>query len=897
MIDFSTTYKERENLSTSKSCLIYVSAYGSARYKGVCAMNAQNFTEMLMDALSRAKAYAESEGLSEITPVVLAKALLEQEDGLVKGIMHSLGPKGENLAQSIHDAASKLPKVSGMKHVAFSPLVQEAIQKASGLMKSFQDTYLSTDMLFLALLMSPPLEPLLKRADITVAKVKDIIQNLRKGHAVTDQNPEGKIGALEKYTRDITKDARDGKLDPVVGRDEEIRRVIQVLSRRTKNNPVLIGEPGVGKTAIAEGIALRIVKNDVPDSMRDKKLLSLDLASLLAGSKFRGEFEERLRAVLKGIEEEQGRIILFIDELHTLVGAGSAEGAMDASNMLKPALARGELRCIGATTLDEYRKHIEKDAALERRFQPVQIDQPSEEDAISILRGLKERYEVHHGIRISDAAIVAAVTLSNRYITHRQLPDKAIDLIDEAASALKMQIESVPTELDELNRLITRLEVAKQALGKEKDEKSQARLKETEKSLAEAKEKAYAINSRYQAEKTILEGIRKAKEKREKIRHDIETAQRMSDYEKASKLQYGDLFAIQKEIDEKSKQLAQTQTGGGFLKEEVGEDEIAHVVSRWTGIPVAKMLQSESERLLHMEEALQKRIISQHEAISAVCQAIRRNRAGLGDERKPIGSFLFLGPTGVGKTELAKVLAEFLFDDQRAMIRLDMSEYMERHAVSRLIGAPPGYVGYEEGGQLTERVRRRPYSIILLDEMEKAHPEVFNLLLQVLDDGRLTDGQGRTVDFRHTLILMTSNLGSEYLQDGVTQEAREKVNNLIRAHFRPEFLNRLDDMILFSGLSESDLMAIIDIMTERLSKRLKAKELGLTIEASAKQELLKRGFNKAFGARPLERVLQKEVVDTIAKAMLEKKFGPESHLVVTFDGAHFVVDKEIQEAH
>jgi ATP-dependent Clp protease ATP-binding subunit ClpB len=708
--------------------------------------------------------------------------------------------------------------------------------------------------------------------------------------AVQDQNPESKVGALEKYTRDITKDALDGKLDPVIGRDEEIRRTIQVLSRRTKNNPVLIGEPGVGKTAIAEGIALRIAKGDVPDSMRDKKLLALDLASMLAGSKYRGEFEDRLRSVLKGIEQESGRIILFIDELHTLVGAGAADGAMDASNMLKPALARGELRCIGATTLNEYRKYVEKDAALERRFQPVQIDQPSEEDAIAILRGLKERYEVHHGIRISDAALVAAVTLSNRYITHRQLPDKAIDLMDEAASALKMQIESLPVELDELNRQITRLEVARQALSKEKDDKSQTRLKETEKTLQETKEKARVIEAKYQGEKAILEAIRKAKENSEKLRHEIEVAQRAGDYEKAARLQYGDLFQLQKEIDAKSAELAQVQKGSSFLKEVVSEDEIAQVVSRWTGIPVQKMLQSESDRLLHMEDELKKRIISQENAISAVCQAIRRNRAGLSDERKPIGSFLFLGPTGVGKTELAKVLAEFLFDDQKAMIRIDMSEYMERHSVSRLIGAPPGYVGYEEGGQLTEPVRRRPYSILLLDEMEKAHPEVFNVLLQVLDDGRLTDGQGRTVDFRHTIILMTSNIGSEFLQDGIDEAAQKQVLALVKQHFRPEFLNRIDDLILFSGLSEADLLGIIDIMMEKLITRLKRQELTLVITENAKAELAKRGYDKAYGARPLERTIQREVIDKIAKALLEKKLTSGQVLTVDFNGQDFVIE-------
>lgn len=706
------------------------------------------------------------------------------------------------------------------------------------------------------------------------------------------QPTENTTQALEKYTRDITKDARDGKLDPVIGRDEEIRRTIQVLSRRTKNNPVLIGEPGVGKTAIAEGIALRIVKNDVPDSMRDKKLLALDLAALLAGAKYRGEFEERLKAVLQEIIKAKGSIVLFIDEMHTLVGAGGAEGALDASNMLKPALARGELRCIGATTLNEYRKHVEKDAALERRFQQVLIDQPSEEDAVAILRGLKERYEVHHGIRISDAAIVAAVTLSNRYISHRQLPDKAIDLIDEAASALKMQIESLPTQLDELNRHITRLEVARQALSKEKDDKSQQRLRDTEEQLAEAKAQAKTIEQKYRAEKAVIESIRSAKQKSEKIRHEIELAQRAGDFEKAARLQYGDLFNLQKDIDAKTKELADEQKGSSLLKEEVGEDEIANVVSRWTGIPVQKMLQSESERLVRMEDEIKKRIVSQDAAITAVCQAIRRNRAGLSDERKPIGSFLFLGPTGVGKTELAKVLAEFLFDDARAMIRIDMSEYMERHAVARLIGAPPGYVGYEEGGQLTEPIRRRPYAIILLDEMEKAHAEVFNLLLQVLDDGRLTDGQGRTVDFKNTLILMTSNLGSEFLQDGVTDISRPLVMQKVKEHFRPEFLNRIDDLIMFNGLKEADLLQIIDILLRRLAQRLKHKEITITMSNNAKKELARRGYDHAYGARPLERMMQKEIVDKIAIGLIEKRFSSSQDLKVDWSGNEFAITVE-----
>lgn len=853
-------------------------------------MNAENFTEMLVKAFNDAKSYCEEKGHQEIGPVVMAKVLIDQPDGLVREIIKAAGERGEKLASQIDDAIKSLPKVTGgASSVYFSPSMQEVINRAKKIAQSFQDGYISTDTFFLALVETPALAPILKNASLTINQLTEIIKTQRKGQAVQDQSPESKMGSLEKYTRDITKDARDGKLDPVIGRDEEIRRTIQVLSRRTKNNPVLIGEPGVGKTAIAEGIALRIVKNDVPDSMRDKKLLALDLASLLAGSKYRGEFEERLKSVLKAIEAEAGKVILFIDELHTLVGAGGAEGAMDASNMLKPALARGELRCIGATTLNEYRKHVEKDAALERRFQPVQIDQPSEEDAIAILRGLKERYEVHHGIRIADAAIVAAVTLSNRYITHRQLPDKAIDLIDEAASALKMQIESLPTELDELNRHITRLEVAKQALSKEKDEKSQQRLKETQKTLEEEKEKARTIEAKYKGEKAVLEAIRQAKEKTEKIRHEIEVAQRASDFEKAARLQYGDLFNLQKEIELKSVELANLQKGASFLKEEVGEDEVAQVVSRWTGIPVQKMLQSESDRLLRMEDEIKQRIVSQESAISAVCQAIRRNRAGLSDERKPLGSFLFLGPTGVGKTELAKVLAEFLFDDQKAMVRIDMSEYMERHAVSRLVGAPPGYIGYEEGGQLTEPIRRRPYAIVLLDEMEKAHPEVFNILLQVLDDGRLTDGQGRTVDFKNTLILMTSNIGSEFLQEGVSDEGKRMVMQLVKQHFRPEFLNRIDDLIMFSGLSESDLLKIIDIMTARLAKRLKHKEIDIEIDTIAKTELAKRGYDKAYGARPLERVMQREVVDRLAKGLLEKRFQSGQKLRISFDKDQFLI--------
>lgn len=852
-------------------------------------MNTQNFTQMLIEALNQAKTYCQDNSYAEASPIIMAKILIEQKDGLVKELILSLGDRGKSFTSLLNDSVTKLPKVTGSSQMYFSPSIEESLNKSQKLAAQLGDSFIATDVFFLALADTSAIMDLLKKAGLKKDELLNKLKELRKGQKVQDENPEAKIGALEKYTRDITKEALAGKLDPVIGRDEEIRRTIQVLSRRTKNNPVLIGEPGVGKTAIAEGIALRIATKDVPESMRDKKLLALDLASLLAGTKYRGEFEERFKAVIKGIEDEAGKVILFIDELHTLVGAGGAEGAMDASNMLKPALARGELHCIGATTLNEYRKYIEKDSALERRFQPVQIDQPSEDDAIAILRGLKERYEAHHGIRISDTAIIAAVNLSNRYITHRQLPDKAIDLIDEAASALKMQVESLPTELDELNRQITRLEVAKQALGKEKDEKSKDNLKETIKTLEETKEKARVIEAKYKNEKAILDSIHNAKQKSESIRHEIEVAQRSGDFEKAARLQYSDLLNLQKEIDKKSQELSKLQKNSAFLKEEVGEDEIAQVVSRWTGIPVQKMLKSESDRLLHMEDEIKKRIVSQEEAISAVCQAIRRNRAGLSDERKPIGSFLFLGPTGVGKTELAKVLAEFLFDDDKAMVRIDMSEYMERHSVSRLVGAPPGYVGYEEGGQLTEPIRRRPYAIVLLDEMEKAHPEVFNILLQVLDDGRLTDSQGRTIDFRNTIILMTSNIGSEFLQDGASKEAKDKVMSLVKQSFRPEFLNRIDDTIMFSGLSEENLIHIVDIMIKRLDSRLKAKGISILIDDKAREALAKRGFDKAYGARPLQRVIQKEIVDKIASGIIEKRFSNKDHIKITFVDDNFVL--------
>lgn len=835
-------------------------------------MQLDKLTVKAREALEEARQSCLTQGHQQLTGAHLLLSLINQKDGLVGPVLQRAGTKLPTLSELLHDELSKEPKVKGSTDVYFAPNTTKSLDQAGTEAKNLGDTFVSTEAILLGLARHGRTAQILEKVGAAYANLQKMILELRQGNTVNDDNPESKLGAVEKYTRDLTADARAGKLDPVIGRDEEIRRAMQVLSRRTKNNPVLIGEPGVGKTAIAEGIAQRIAVGDVPESLKNRRLLSLDLGALIAGTKYRGEFEDRLKALLKGIEQSASSVVLFIDELHTLVGAGGAEGAMDASNMLKPALARGELRCIGATTLDEYRKHIEKDAALERRFQPIVVGEPTVEDAVSILRGLKARYEVHHGIRIQDAAIVAACTLSNRYITGRQMPDKAIDLIDEAASAVKMQIESVPTAIDEVERKIVRLEIAREALRREEDELSQQRLLDVVEELEQYKEEASAMRTRWLGEKEALQKMRSTKSRIENFRHDIEMAQANGDFERAARLQYGELPQLQKELRTQEEQLRAAQkTGVSFLKEEVTDEDVAVIVSRWTGIPVNKMLEGEQERLLRMEERLRNRVVGQEKAIAAVSDAIRRSRAGLSDEKRPIGSFLFLGPTGVGKTELARSLADFLFDDESAIVRVDMSEYMEKHSVSRLIGAPPGYVGHDEGGQLTEKIRRRPYSVVLLDEVEKAHPDVFHVLLQVLDDGRLTDGQGRTVNFKNTVILMTSNIGSHHLTTG-SPSAEDRVMADLKNHFKPEFLNRIDDIILFHSLNAEHIGSIVDIQLADVRKRLDQRELSLDVTFAACSMLAELGYDPAFGARPLKRVIQREVVDRIARALLSGQF-------------------------
>jgi ATP-dependent Clp protease ATP-binding subunit ClpB len=760
----------------------------------------------------------------------------------------------------------------------FSSYLKSTLEAALKEMAVFKDEYASTEHLLLALAKGGgETQELLSRSGVTHDAVLKALLSVRGSHRVTDQNPEAKYQALDKYARDLTDLARRGRLDPVIGRDEEVRRVIQVLSRRTKNNPVLIGEPGVGKTAIAEGIAQRIVAGLVPENLKNKRLVSLDLGAMLAGAKFRGEFEDRLKAVLKEIEKADGGVILFIDELHTLVGAGAAEGAIDASNMLKPALARGELRCIGATTLNEYKKYIEKDAALERRFQQVYVGEPGVEETIAILRGLKEKYEIHHGVRVKDAAIVAAARLSHRYITDRFLPDKAIDLVDEAASSLRIEIDSMPAEIDGLERRRVQLEIERQALRKESDDVSKARLKGLDKELAELGEKADALKLRWKAEKDAIARIRALKARLEELRHEEQSARRRGELERAAEIQYGKLPALQKELEKANAELAAAQARGSMLKEEVDEEDIARIVSKWTGIPVSRMMEGEIAKLVRMEDNLRTRVVGQDEALALVANAVRRSRAGIAEAGKPIGSFIFLGPTGVGKTELARALAAFLFDDERAMVRIDMSEYMEKHAVARLIGAPPGYVGYDEGGQLTEHVRRRPYSVLLFDEIEKAHPDVFNVLLQVLDEGRLTDGKGRTVDFRNTLIIMTSNIASRLILEhaGKSQEkVREAVHASLLEHFRPEFINRVDEIVVFNALGKPEISKIIDMQVERLRRTLESRGVGLSLDKSAKDLLFKEGYDQQFGARPMKRALQRLLQDPLALKMLEGEIKP-----------------------
>ena len=848
-------------------------------------MNIEKYSERVRGFIQSAQSYALAEGHQQFMPEHLLKVLMDDDQGMASSLIERAGGRPADVRLANDAAIAKLPKVTGGNgQLYLSQPVAKVFQSAEEAAKKAGDSFVTVERLLLALVIEASAETskILKNAGLTAQALNQTINDIRKGRTADSAGAEQGFDALKKYARDLTEAAREGKLDPVIGRDDEIRRTIQVLSRRTKNNPVLIGEPGVGKTAIAEGLALRIVNGDVPESLKDKQLMALDMGALIAGAKYRGEFEERLKAVLSEIQANNGEIILFIDEMHTLVGAGKSDGAMDASNLLKPALARGELHCVGATTLDEYRKHVEKDAALARRFQPVMVEEPTVEDTVSILRGLKEKYEQHHKVRISDSALVSAAVLSNRYITDRFLPDKAIDLVDESAARLRMQVDSKPEELDELDRRIMQLKIEREALKKETDQASKDRLERLDKELSDIEEKSAALTARWQSEKQKLGLAADLKQKLEAARNDLAIAQRSGEYQRAGELAYAEIPALERQLQDA--EAHGEADAAGMVEETVTPDHIAHIVSRWTGIPVDRMLEGERDKLLRMEDEIGKRVVGQGEAVQAVSKAVRRARAGLQDPNRPMGSFIFLGPTGVGKTELTKALAEFLFDDETALIRMDMSEYMEKHSVARLIGAPPGYVGYDEGGALTEAVRRRPYQVILFDEIEKAHPDVFNVLLQVLDDGRLTDGQGRTVDFRNTLIVMTSNLGSEYLaaltDDQDADAAREDVMNVVRASFRPEFLNRIDETILFHRLRRSEMGAIVDIQLKRLGKLLVDRKIDVTLDEEARIWLADKGYDPAYGARPLKRVVQKYVQDPLAEKILLGEVTEGAHVTV-----------------
>ncbi|HEU4595587.1 MAG TPA: ATP-dependent chaperone ClpB [Pyrinomonadaceae bacterium] len=862
-------------------------------------MRLDRFTLRGQEAIQSAIEAAERNQHQQVEPEHVLLAMLEQPEGIVRPVLGKIGANVQVVLNDVQAAIGRFPKVQGGQQY-FSPRLTQVFTASQKQAEAMQDEYISTEHLLLAIAEEKDgaAGRILRQHGVTREDLSKVIEQMRGGVRVTDQNAEENYQALSKYAKDLTELARKGKLDPVIGRDDEIRRTIQVLSRRTKNNPVLIGEPGVGKTAIVEGLAQRIVSGDVPETLRNKRLVGLDLGAMLAGAKYRGEFEDRLKAVLKEIENAQGQIVLFIDELHTLVGAGAAEGAIDASNMLKPALARGELRCVGATTLNEYKKHIEKDAALERRFQQVYVGEPTVEDTIAILRGLKERYEVHHGVRIKDSAIVAAATLSNRYITDRFLPDKAIDLIDEAASRLRIEIDSLPQEIDVLEREILQLEIERQALQREEDERSKARLRDIEQRIADLKERSSGMKGKWQSEKEEIERMRAAKNELEQLRLQLDQARNAGDLQRAAELQYGKIPELERQLEAEQHKLAELQRDGVMLKEEVDEEDVALVVAKWTGVPVSKMLEGEMQKLVSMEERLRQRVIGQDEALTAVSNAVRRARAGLQDPNRPVGSFIFLGPTGVGKTETARALAEFLFDDERAMIRLDMSEYMEKHAVARMIGAPPGYVGYEEGGQLTEAVRRRPYSVILFDEIEKAHPDVFNILLQILDDGRLTDSKGRTVDFKNTVLIMTSNLGSREIQavQDDEKQTREAVLQILREHFKPEFLNRVDDIVIFHQLSRAQIAEIIEVQLERLRSMLAERNMALVLEDSAKELLAREGYDPMYGARPLKRAIQTLIQNPLATKLLRGEIAPGQTIRVRAEGDALEFETETNAA-